>query len=136
MEYMHTDEQKQARNERLRILIAEDMPSNYRLLEVMLRKEYDLEWAHDGREAVEMALHNAYDLILMDIKMPYMDGLEATRIIRSHQPDIPIIAQTAYAYDQDRRKTIEAGCNTCITKPIRMAELLRSIERFIGVPCS
>ena len=135
MEYMHTCEQKQARNGRLRILIAEDMASNYRLLEVILRKEYDLEWAHDGKEAVEMALQNAYDLILMDIKMPYMDGLEATRVIRSHNPDIPIIAQTAYAYEHDLRKTLEAGCNTCITKPIRVPELLRAIKGLVGVPC-
>ena len=79
------------------ILIAEDVESNYKLLEIILKKEYDLLWAKNGREAVDFAMEHKPDAILMDIKMPVMDGIEALKEIRRHTAELPVIMQTAYA---------------------------------------
>ena len=81
------------------ILIAEDVESNYKLLEIILKKEYDLLWAKNGREAVDFAMEHKPDAILMDIKMPVMDGIEALKEIRRHTAELPVIMQTAYAFD-------------------------------------
>lgn len=85
------------------ILIAEDVESNYKLLEIILKKEYELLWAKNGREAVDYALEHHPDAVLMDIKMPVMDGIEALKEIRRHTTQLPVIMQTAYAFDTDRR---------------------------------
>lgn len=100
------------------ILIAEDVESNYKLLEIILKKEYNLLWAKNGKEAVEYALAEHPDAVLMDIKMPVMDGIEALKEIRRHTTELPVIMQTAYAFDTDRRIAEEAGCNGFITKPV------------------
>ena len=105
------------------ILIAEDVESNYKLLEIILKKEYDLLWAKNGREAVDFAMEHKPDAILMDIKMPVMDGIEALKEIRRHTAELPVIMQTAYAFDTDRRTAEEAGCNGFITKPVMPREL-------------
>ncbi len=110
------------------ILIADDVESNYKLLEIILRKHYDLLWAKNGREAVDLALERHPDAVLMDIKMPVMDGIEALREIRLHTSDLPIIMQTAYAFDSDRRIAEEAGCNGFLTKPVRPRELQACLE--------
>lgn len=99
------------------ILIAEDVESNYKLLEIILKKEYELLWAKNGKEAVDYALERHPDAVLMDIKMPVMDGIEALKEIRRHT------MQTAYAFDTDRRIAEEAGCNGFITKPVMPREL-------------
>ena len=85
------------------ILIAEDVESNYKLLEIILKKEYDLLWAKNGKEAVEYAFAEHPDAVLMDIKMPVMDGIEALKEIRLRTTELPVIMQTAYAFDTDRR---------------------------------
>ena len=77
------------------ILIAEDVESNYKLLEIILKKEYDLLWAKNGREAVDFAMEHKPDAILMDIKMPVMDGIEALKEIRRYTAELPVIMQTA-----------------------------------------
>lgn len=77
------------------ILIAEDVESNYKLLEIILKKEYDLLWAKNGKEAVAYALSHNPDAVLMDIKMPVMDGIEALKEIRLHTDSLPVIMQTA-----------------------------------------
>ena len=105
------------------ILIAEDVESNYKLLEIILKKEYELLWAKNGREAVDYALEHHPDAVLMDIKMPVMDGIEALKEIRRHTTQLPVIMQTAYAFDTDRRIAEEAGCNGFITKPVMPREL-------------
>ncbi|MEG0807972.1 MAG: response regulator [Alistipes sp.] len=105
------------------ILIAEDVESNYKLLEILLKKEYNLLWAKNGQEAVDMALEHRPDAVLMDIKMPVMDGIEALKEIRRHTTTLPVIMQTAYAFDTDRRIAEEAGCNGFITKPVMPREL-------------
>ena len=78
-----------------KILIAEDNDSNFILMTYILKKYYQFERAKNGQEAVEMAEKNTYDIVLMDIKMPIMDGLEATKAIKEKFPDLPIIALTA-----------------------------------------
>lgn len=87
-------------------------------------------WAKDGYEAVEMYKRDQPDLILMDIKMPRMDGLEATRIIRSYSNEIPIIALTAYAFEADRERALEAGCNDFVTKPVSEEMLEKALGKF------
>lgn len=113
------------------ILIAEDVESNYKLLEIILRKEYDLLWAKNGKEAVEYALGQHPDAVLMDIKMPIMDGIEALKEIRRHTTDLPVIMQTAYAFDTDRRTAEEAGCNGFITKPVMPRELKMYLDKYL-----
>jgi len=109
-----------------KILVAEDTESNFLLLSIILRKEYIVLRAHDGQEAIDLCNAEQPDMILMDIKMPVMDGLEATRRIRQAGGTLPIIALTANAYDSDRDKTFEAGCNDYMAKPI-MAPALRAM---------
>ncbi len=116
---------------RKRILIAEDTDSNYMLLEILLRKHYTLERACDGLEAVEKAKNQPYDLILMDIRMPHLNGIEATRAIREFNTVLPIIAQTANAFDTDREAALSAGCNDFITKPIGFEALNALIKKYI-----
>lgn len=110
------------------ILIAEDVESNYKLLEIILRRDYDLLWAKNGRQAVDMTFAHLPDAILMDIKMPEMDGIEALREIRKRGCSLPVIMQTAYAFDSDRRMAEEAGCNGFLTKPVIPAELKACLD--------
>ena len=113
------------------ILIAEDVESNYKFLEIILKKEYDLLWAKNGREAVDFAMEHKPDAILMDIKMPVMDGIEALKEIRLHTDSLPVIMQTAYAFDTDRRVAEEAGCNGFITKPVMPRELKMYLDKYL-----
>lgn len=115
-----------------RILIAEDTDSNYLLLSIILRKEYEIVRAMNGLEAVELCRSNRPDLVLMDFKMPVMDGLEATRQIRSFDKELPIIALTANAYDSDREHAFEAGCNDYMSKPVSAVALRELLTRFLG----
>lgn len=114
------------------ILIAEDEDSNFRYLEMVLNKtKANVVWAKDGIEAVEKCKEVIPDLILMDIKMPNMDGLEATREIKKTHPEIPIIAQTAYAMENDERMSLEAGCNAYLSKPIKANKLMEVLSTFL-----
>lgn len=113
------------------ILVAEDVESNFLLLKALLGKTYHLLHAYNGQEAVEMFTQHQPQLILMDVKMPIMDGLEATKIIRQQDKDIPIIALTAFAFDQDRIRVLEAGCNDFLTKPLSPPLLKQTIEKYI-----
>ena len=115
-----------------KILIAEDNDSNYILMTYILKKYYQFERAKNGQEAVEMAEKGAFDLVLMDIKMPIMDGLEATKAIREKLPNLPIIALTANAFDSDRTLAMEAGCNDFLSKPVSSELCLKTIRKFIG----
>lgn len=119
---------------RLCILVAEDTDSNFELLEAILYKDYRLIRAHDGMEAVVMYDEVKPDLILMDIKMPNLDGLEATKIIRELSATVPIIAQSAFAYEQDRKAAKEAGCNDFIAKPIADDKLKAMIHKWLSPP--
>ncbi len=111
------------------ILIAEDEEFNYRFLEELLKKSgATILWAKDGIEAIEMCKQKQeIDLVLMDIKMPHMNGLEATKVIKQFNKNIQIIAQTAYAMANDREKAKDAGCDNYISKPIDKSELFTMI---------
>lgn len=112
------------------ILAAEDVESNYILLRATLSKRYRLEWAKDGIEAVRMNEELHPDLILMDMKMPNLGGLDATAIIHAVS-DVPIIALTAFAFDSDRQKALEAGCVDFMTKPFTPEQLYIMIEKYL-----
>ena len=115
-----------------KILVAEDNDSNYILMSYILKKYYEYDRAKTGEEAVEKMKNGNFDLILMDIKMPVMDGLTATKEIRKFNPDIPIIALTANAFDSDRQLAIEAGCNDFLSKPVASDKCLAAIAKLIG----
>ena len=115
-----------------KILIAEDNDSNYILMTYILKKYYQFERAKNGQEAVEMAEKGGYDIVLMDIKMPIMDGLEATKAIKEKFPNLPIIALTANAFDSDRQLALEAGCNDFLSKPVSSELCLQTIKKFVG----
>jgi len=109
-----------------RILIVEDSPQNMKLLLMTLRPlNYTLLEATDGEEALEIATRDKPDLIIMDIQLPKIDGLEATRRLRQIPAfsRVPIIAVTAYAMKGDKEKAIGAGCNAYLSKPINTREL-------------
>ena len=115
-----------------KILVAEDNDSNFVLMSYILKKYYQFERAKNGQEAVEKADKDGYDIILMDIKMPIMDGLEATKAIKERHPDLPIVALTANAFDSDRQLAIEAGCDDFLSKPVSSEACLETIKRFVG----
>lgn len=115
-----------------KILIAEDNDSNFILMTYILKKFYQFERAKNGKEAVEMANANQYDLVLMDIKMPIMDGLEATKLIKEAHPELPIIALTANAFDSDRQLAFDAGCNDFLSKPVSSDLCLKTIAKYVG----
>lgn len=114
------------------ILVAEDNDSNYILLTYILRRFYQFDRARNGQEAVDRVNAGGIDLVLMDIKMPVMDGLEATSRIKDTHPDLPVIALTANAFDSDRMMAKKAGCDDFLSKPVSSAKCLKAIENLIG----
>ena len=113
------------------ILVAEDTDSNYLLIDAMIGRIYTLKRAVNGMEAVNMFKSIEPDLILMDIKMPVMDGLDSTRIIRSLSSSVPIIAQSAFAFQEDRIKAKESGCTDFLEKPFSKNQLLEIIDKYL-----
>jgi len=111
------------------ILIAEDDDFGYYIIERFL-EGYTITRAKDGKDALEKIKKKSYDLVLMDIQMPKMDGLEATRKIREKDSNLPIIALTAKAMKADEEKCLEAGCNDYISKPIAPDELIAKIDQY------
>ncbi|MBQ8711393.1 MAG: response regulator [Prevotella sp.] len=114
------------------ILIAEDNDSNYILMTYILKRSYQFLRAKNGQEAVDMVEKGGIDLVLMDIKMPVLDGLQATAKIREAHPELPIIALTANAFDSDRQLAMEAGCNDFLSKPVSSELCLKTIARLLG----
>lgn len=114
------------------ILVAEDNESNFILMTYILKRQYEIMRAKNGQEAVDMVEKGGIDLILMDIKMPVMDGLEATKAIKEKHPELPIIALTANAFDTDRQLAIEAGCDEFLSKPVSSEKCLNAITRLLG----
>ena len=113
------------------ILVAEDEDSNYELVRIVLNKRYRLMRAKNGIEAVTICEDEHPDLILMDIRMPDMNGLDATRIIKEVSPEIPIIALSAYAFDQNIREAKAAGCSEFMPKPFKVEDLLDVVQKYI-----
>lgn len=114
------------------ILVAEDNDSNYILMTYILRRDYQFKRARNGQEAVDMVEEGRFDLVLMDIKMPVMDGLEATAKIKEAHPELPVIALTANAFDSDRQLALKAGCDDFLSKPVSSEKCLALIAKFIG----
>lgn len=115
------------------ILIAEDVESNFLYLNAVLSKiNAKIFWARNGLEAIEiLQREDVIDLILMDLQMPGMNGFEATVEIKKINPQIPIIAQTAFAMTDDRDKAMDAGCNDYLSKPIRSNDLLATVNKYL-----
>jgi PAS domain S-box-containing protein len=121
----------------LRVLLVEDNKVNQMLAVALLRKRrHDVTVADDGRQAVELVRRSEFDVVLMDVQMPEMDGFEATRLIRDMEAEstrrLPIIAVTAHAMDEDRQRCLDAGMDDYVRKPIDPAELESAIERWTG----
>jgi len=115
------------------VLIAEDIDDNFLFLKTLLKKtKITVIWAKDGKETIEICEANdKIDLVLMDIRMPYVDGYEASTKIKLFRPDLPIIAQTAYALNSDYQKIFNSGCDEYITKPILGKVLFQKMNKFL-----
>ena len=113
------------------ILVAEDEDSNYELVRIVLAKRYRLLRAKNGIEAVTICDEEHPDLVLMDIRMPDMNGLDATRIIKEVNHDIPVIALSAYAFDENIREAKAAGCDEFMSKPFRVEDLLDIVNKYV-----
>ena len=115
-------------------LIVEDNKNNFELLETFLKKtKANIVWVTDGGEAVDTCRERKdIDIVLMDIQLKTVNGFDATRQIREFDKDIPIIAQTAYAMVGDREKSLQAGCNDYISKPIRKKTFLATVEKYVS----
>jgi len=115
------------------LLIAEDEDSNFKYLEIALRKtKIKILRARNGLEAIEISKNNPdLNAILMDIKMPEMNGLEAAKKIKELNKDIPIIALTAYAMANDRELSINAGCDDYISKPVRKHRIFSILSKYL-----
>ena len=114
------------------ILVAEDEDSNYELVRIVLAKRYRLLRAHNGIEAVTYSEEEHPALVLMDVRMPDMSGLDATRIIKEVNPDIPVVALSAYAFDENIREARDAGCDEFMAKPFRVEDLLDTVQRYVN----
>ncbi|MDO9392057.1 MAG: PAS domain S-box protein [bacterium] len=126
--------------ENRRILVVDDSEDNLFLLQAFLKKlPYHLTTAHNGQEAVDQYQSQRFDIVLMDMQMPVMDGYTAVSKIRElertgHKQRVPVIALTAHAMKEDEAKTLAAGCDAYISKPIAKQKLLDTISRYLGEP--
>ena len=112
------------------ILVAEDEDSNYELVKIVLQKRYRLLRAHNGIEAVTINEEEKPDLILMDIRMPEMNGLDATRIIKE-VCDTPVVALSAYAFEENIRDAKNAGCDEFMAKPFKVENLIEMVRKYL-----
>ncbi len=116
-----------------KVLIVEDITSNYNFLRLLLkRSEIEIIWVDNGKDALEKVKElDNIDLILLDINLPIMNGYDAARLIKELRPQLPIIAQTAYALEGDREKSLSAGCDDYIPKPIVISSLLEKMDAYL-----
>jgi len=114
------------------ILVAEDIDSNFALVNILLRKEFHIVRAYNGVEAIRLFQEIHPSLILMDIQMPEMNGLDATRIIRNLDVNIPIVALTAFAFNSDRLEFMEAGGSDYVVKPIDPMQLKEKVKAMLA----
>jgi len=117
-----------------KILVVEDEESNFFLLDRVLKKTgIKMVWVKNGMDAINECKNTRFDLVLMDIRMPVMDGYEATQLIKKERKDIPVIAQTAYALKGEREKSLAAGCDNYISKPIDAKELKAMLGKYLNI---
>ena len=114
-----------------KILVAEDEDSNYELVKIVLQKRYRLIRAHNGIEAVTLNEDEHPDMILMDIRMPEMNGLDATRIIKEVSHDTPVVALSAYAFEENIREAKAAGCDEFMAKPFKVENLIEMVRKYL-----
>ena len=130
----HTVNEQQ--KDKLNILLAEDNPVNTKVAITLLEKVgHSVEHAENGQQAIEKMKRHDYHIVFMDVQMPTMDGLEATRRIRlweAGKEHTPIIAMTAHALNGDRQRCLEAGMDDYVAKPIRAMQLFEAIEGVVG----
>ena len=114
------------------ILVAEDEKSNFDLVKaILLKTKASIKWVKNGKEAVDYCMKNDHiDMVLMDIRMPEMNGYEATKKIKVVKPELPIISLTAYALEEDREQSITSGCDDHISKPIKPLELMNKMSQY------
>ncbi len=114
------------------ILVAEDEELNWFFIQELLKESNaNLYWAKNGLEALEMLDKHEIDLVLMDLKMPLLDGREAIRIIRSNNKTMPIIAQTAHAMEEEKEEVLKSGCNAYLVKPLNIENLLNTVQEYM-----
>jgi two-component system cell cycle response regulator DivK len=119
------------------VLVVEDEPLNRKLIrDILAHRGTAVIEASNGREGVDLAAEMNPGLILMDIQLPGMNGMEATRLIKANPASrhIPIVALTGYAMDGDEKRMLEAGCDGYLSKPFKIKELLQLVESFLGAP--
>ena len=123
---------EQTTNEMPLVLVAEDDESNFKLIRAIISKRCRLEWGRTGEELLNLYQQHEKEalMILMDIKMPIMTGLEATAKLRAEGCKLPIVVQTAYAFTSDRDKALEAGANNVLVKPITLTELRKLVKHY------
>ncbi len=126
-----TDKELSSTIKKHTILVAEDIDSNYALVDIILRKHFNIVRALNGNDAIRFFQELHPSLILMDIQMPELNGLEATRIIREMDEDIPIVALTAFAFNSDRNEFMQAGGSDYIVKPIDPMHLRTKIKEML-----
>ena len=123
---------QRAINNDFTIVIAEDEECNYFLLEeILMPRKYNVLHAWNGHEVIHLCKQNQVDFILMDLKMPEMDGYEATRIVKNKWPHISIVAQSAHVLPNDKQMALDAGCNDFISKPIHFNDLFSIIDKYL-----
>ena len=115
------------------ILVVEDDEASSILFKEILRPYGpSVLIARDGREAIKKIESNTVDIVVMDIRLPFMNGYEATKLIKEIKPEIPVLAQTAYTLFDDRERCITAGCDDYMVKPINSSVLVNKINRFLS----
>ncbi|MNT55186.1 Sensor histidine kinase RcsC [compost metagenome] len=116
-----------------KVLIVDDSSDNQRLIRhYLVKKQIECSFADNGKEAMEKALSDSFDAVLMDMQMPVMDGYTATQNLRSQNYRVPIIALTAHAMVEDRQRCIDVGCNDYLTKPVEAMKLYKTLEDLIA----
>ena len=125
--------ENQSADDRPLILVAEDDDSNFKLIKAIIGKKCEIMWAKNGEEIVSLFRENRDKTaaILMDIKMPVMNGLDATRIIREEGGTLPIIMQTAYAFSTDRENAMRSGASEVLVKPITLSALRNCLSSYL-----
>lgn len=114
------------------ILVAEDEESNFKLIEIILqKKKANITRVTNGEDAVEACKSKSFDLVIMDIKMPKMDGLTATRMIKKFKKELPVVAVTAYAREEEQEESRQAGCDDIVVKPLNIEKLLTTLSKYI-----
>ncbi len=126
---------KSTTNNKYDVLVAEDGDINFLLIQKMLSKntkyQFNITRAEDGQKTLDLYMKNHYDLILMDIKMPKIDGYEATKALKKINPDLLIIAQTAFSRDEDIKKAYDAGCDDFLAKPLDSLKLNLVLDKYL-----